>query len=492
MAKNIIQLDLEASTEFQNIFKSDVLGRYVRPARTPHYIFDTTLLTVGTAVYAFSVENQNTTEVMHYVIYTTGILRIYDEQFVLQFTTNISAESVAGFPVAAIGSFSHAVVNGQLIINSEYLATPIYGVVGGGVIPAVKVASINPDTAAVDLSPGGVAVFGDRIVYSYINQIFISDPGTEPRTIVAQNTISFGGKVLDMFQAGPNGLFYVFTTVGLYTLPADGLAGQQSYAGFITSSKDYEATQLHNAAYSKNTIFGLLDSGVWDANNSTHIELIKWRRGRGLSQTVGNFSDFRYGRIYSYENGFVCQIGTSILMLDIVNKYSSWINNTNDSNTILVGVLKTRDGKNIFCSTDAVWELIGNTGNLFDVDVDYNNATFFGTCATNILTPPAASPVIREVTVGLDNNGKQVQTYVRGTTLSNTTGNTIIGATADTSLWDTAGLVYCEAKFRSSRNRLAVRGDNLDFEMKVTGALARISSNVQIVLNGQGTERPSI
>jgi hypothetical protein len=493
MAKNIIQLDLEASTEFQNIFKSDVLGRYVRPARTPHYIFDTTQFgNVGTAVYAFSVENQNTTEVMHYIIYTTGILRIYDEQFVLQFTTNISAESVAGFPAAAIGSFSHAVVNGQLIINSEYLSAPIYGVVGGGVIPAVKVASINPDTAAVDLLPGGVAVFGDRIVYSYINQIFISDPGTEPRTIVAQNTISFGGKVLDMFQAGPNGLFYVFTTIGLYTLPADGLAGQQSYAGFITFSKDYEATQLHNAAYSKNTIFGLLDNGVWDVNNSVNIEFIKWRRGRGLSQTVGNFTDLRYGRIYTYENGFVCQIGTSILMIDIVNKYSSWINNTNDSNTSLVGVLKTRDGKSIFCATDAVWELIGNTGNLFDVDVDYNNATFFGTCATNILTPPAASPVIREVTVGLDNNGKQVQTYVRGTTTTNTTGNTIIGATADVSLWDTASLVYCEAKFRSSRNRIAVRGDNLDLELKVTGANARISSNVQIVLNGQGTDRPSI
>jgi len=498
MAKNIIQLDLEASTEFQNIFKSDVMGRYVRPARTPHYIFDTTiLLNVGTAVYAFSIENQNTTEVMHYVIYTTGILRIYDEQFILQFTTSISAESAAGFPQAAIGSFTHAVVNNQLIINSEYLSAPIYGVVGGGVIPAVKVASINPDTSAIDLLPGGVASFGDRIVYSYINQIFISDPGTEPRTIVAENTISFGGKVLDMFQAGPNGLFYVFTTAGLYTLPADGLAGQQSYAGFITSSKDYEATQLHNVAYSKNAIFGLLDNGVWDVNNSKNIELIKWRRGRGLSQTVGNFTDFRYGRIYTYENGFICQIGTTILMIDIVNKYSSWINNTNDSTTQLVGVLKTRDGKNIFCATDAVWELIGNSGNLSGVDVDYNNAAFFGTCATNILTPPAASPVIREITVGLDNNGKQVQTYVRGTTSANTTGNTIIGANATNvfgsePLWDTAGLVYSEAKFRSTRNRMAVRGDNLDFEMKVTGANARISSDVQIVLLGQGTDRPSI
>jgi hypothetical protein len=491
MAKNIIQLDLEASTEFQNIFKSDVLGRFVRPARCAHALFINSG-TGATAVYAFSIENQNTTEVMHYVIYNNGLLAIYDEEFVLQFSRVISAESTAGFPEAAIGSFTHAVVNNQLIINSEYLSAPIYGVVGGGVIAAVKVASINPDTSALDLLPGGVAVFGDRMVYSYYNQIFISDPGTEPRTIVAENTISFGGKVLDMFQAGPNGLFYVFTTAGLYTLPADGLAGQQSYAGFITSSKDYEATQLHNAAYSKNTIFGLLDNGVWDVNNSVNIEFIKWRRGRGLSQTVGNFTDFRYGRMYTYENGFICQIGNSILIIDIVNKFSSWINNINDGGTSLVGVLKTRDGKSIFCATDAVFELVGNSGNLTGVDVDYNSSTFFGTCATNILTPPAASPVIREITVGLDNNGKQVQTYIRGTTSTNTTGNTIIGATADVSLWDTASLVYSEAKFRSSRNRIAVRGDNLDFEMKVTGANARISSNVQIVLNGQGTDRPSI
>jgi hypothetical protein len=491
MAKNIIQLDLEASTEFQNIFKSDVLGRYVRPARCAHALFINSG-TGATAVYAFSIENQNTTEVMHYVIYNNGLLAIYDEEFVLQFSRVISAESSAGFPEAAIGSFTHAVVNNQLIINSEYLSAPIYGVVGGGVIAAVKVASINPDTSALDLLPGGVAVFGDRMVYSYFNQIFISDPGTEPRTIVAENTISFGGKVLDMFQAGPNGLFYVFTTAGLYTLPADGLAGQQSYAGFITASKDYEATQLHNAAYSKNTIFGLLDNGVWDVNNSVNIEFIKWRRGRGLSQTVGNFTDFRYGRMYTYENGFICQIGNSILIIDIVNKFSSWINNINDGGTSLVGVLKTRDGKSIFCATDAVFELVGNSGNLTGVDVDYNSSTFFGTCATNILTPPAASPVIREITVGLDNNGKQVQTYIRGTTSTNTTGNTIIGATADVSLWDTASLVYSEAKFRSSRNRIAVRGDNLDFEMKVTGANARIDSTVQIVLNGQGTDRPSI
>ena len=490
MAKNNINLDLEASTEFQNIFKNDVMGRFVRPARTAHALLDTA--NIGSAVYAFSIENQNTTEVMHYIIYNTGLLAIYDEEFVLQFSRTISAESSAGFPEAAIGSFSHAVVNNQLIINSEFLSSPIYGVVGGGVIPAVKVASINPDTSALDPLPGGVAVFGDRMVYSYFNQIFISDPGTEPRTIVAENTISFGGKVLDMFQAGPNGLFYVFTTAGLYTLPADGLAGQQSYAGFITSSKDYEATQLRNVAYSKNTIFGLLDNGVWDINNSQNIEFIKWRRGRGITQVVGNFTDLRYGRIYTYENGFVCQIGNSILMIDIVNKFSSWINSINDASQSLVGVLKTRDGKSIFCSTDAVWELVGNTGNLTGVDVDYNSSAFFGTCATNVLTPPAASPVIREITVGLDNNGKAVQTYVRGTTLSNTTGNTIIGATADTSLWDTASLVYSEAKFRSSRNRLAVRGDNLDFEMKVTGANARISSNVEIVLNGQGIDRPSI
>lgn len=483
MAKNIIPIDLETSTEWQNVFKNDVMGRYVRPGRRAHSgLF---LSNVDSkAAYAFSIESQNTTEVYHYVIYVSGRLDIFDEEFILIFTTNISAESTAGFPDVAIGSFSHAISNNQLIINSEYLAAPIYGVIGGGVIPAVKVDSINPDTSAVDLLPGGVASFGDRIVYSYINQIFISDPGTEPRTIVAENTISFGGKVLDMFQAGPNGLFYVFTTAGLYTLPADGLAGQQSYAGFITSSKDYEATQLRNAAYSKNAIFGLLDNGVWDVNNSVNIEFIKWRRGRGLSQTVGNFTDLRYGRIYTFENGFICQFESSILMIDIVNKFSSWVCNSSTANDQLVGVLKTRDGKNIFCSTNAAWEFIGN-----DIDFD---GTFKGTAATNILTPPAASPVIREITIGADNNGLGVQTYIRGGTMSNVTGNTILGPIIGTSLWNAANLVYSEAKFRSSRNRLAVRGDNLDLEIAVNGALSRIDSTVQITLNGQGTERPSI
>lgn len=490
MAKNSVNISLESSTEFQNVFKNDVMGRYVRQARTAHALF---ISATTYPVYAFSIENQNTTEVMHYIIYNTGLLSIYDEEFVLQFSANISAESNSGFPDAAVGSFSHAVVSGQLIINSEYLSAPIYGVVGGGVIAAVKVASINPDTSAIDLLPGGVAVFGDRMVYSYFNTIFISDPGTEVRTIVAQNTISFGGKVLDMFQAGPNGLFYVITTVGLYTLPADGLAGQQSYAGFITSNKLYEGTQLHNVAYSKNTIFGLFDNGVYDINSNSYIELIKWRRGRGLSLTVGNFRDLRYGRIYAYENGFVCQIGSSLLMLDITNSYTTWVNSVQDNNSTLVGVLKTRDGKSIFCNTDGVYEFTGNSGNFTGVDVDYNNQSFSGTCATNVLTPPNASPVIREITIGADNNGKATQTYVRGTVLSNTTGNTILnGATADVSLWDTASLVYSEAKFRSSRNRLAVRGDNLDFEMKVVGANARISSDVLITLNGQGTDRPNI
>ena len=304
-----------------------------------------------------------------------------------------------------------------------------------------------------------------------------------------------------MFQAGPNGLFYVFTTSGLYTLPADGLAGQQSYSGFITRVRDYESTQLRNAAYSKGVIFGLVDNGVWDINNSKNIELIKYRRGRKLSNTVGNFIDFRYGRIFEYENGFIIAIGGSTMLIDIVNGFSSWIYSYNlatKQDEQVVGVLKTRDGKSIFASVNGVWEFLGKAAVInsstmaTSVDADYSGQPVWGVACQQLETPPELSPVVRQITVSSDNHGHQLKTYIRKSEGTSTTPGALSGAVIGTSLWDESGLLWGERKMRSVRQQRAVRGDSLDFEFAVQGPLYRVNPSIDIVFNGQGITRTSI
>lgn len=512
MATQKVPISLEDNTEFHNIFKNDVMGRYVRPVRTAHHSLSAfpSGNTYGQAnatkiVYAFSIESSITTEVYHYVVYNNGVLYCYNEEFQELWRLTISVNSSNGLPDASSGSFSHAVYQNQFVLNSEFLSGPVFGFVGGGVILATKVDSLNPDTTALDLLPGGVAVFGDRFVYSYQNQILISDPEAA-RTITAANVISFEGKVLDMFQAGPNGNFYVCTTNGIYVLPADGLTGQQSYAGFISHIRDYEGTQLRNMAYSKGTIFGLVDNGVWDVNNSENIELVKNRRSRYISKAVGNFIDMRYGRIFSYENGFIISVGNTSLLVDIVNKFSTWITTATSNYTqmvedSIVGVLKTRDGKSIFASPTAIWEFSGNIAindslNMYtnpNCDYNYSGSNVIGIACKQLETPPDASPVIREMTVSADNHNFSIKTYIKNSIISTTTLGALGGVIIGTSLWDNSGSIYFkERNMRSSRHKRAVRGDSLDIEVGVEGALSRLNSNVTIVLNGQGNDRPSI
>lgn len=501
MPKNSVSVSLDEGSEYHNIFKNDSLGMFVRPSRTAH--FTTHEFPAGTQkiIYGFSLESQNTTEVWHYIIFDSGILVCYNEEFQEIWRLSIAAESANGLPDASIGSFTHAVSYNQFIINSEYLTGPIYGYVGGGAILASKVASINPDTTALELLPGGVATFGDRIVYSYYNQIFINDPGVDPRTIVAENAIAFEGKVLDMFQAGPQGNFYVITTESVYVLPADGLAGQQSYSGFISRIRNYEGTQLRNCGYSKGTIFGLVDNGVWDINNSINIEMIKYRRARKISNNVGNFLDFRYGRMYSYENGFIISLGGTSLLIDLVNKFSTWIysyNLSSKGSEEIVGVLKTRDGKSIFASQNGVWEFSGNTAvtnsstMTATTDADYSGQTVWGIACKQVETPPELSPVVRQIITSSDNHGRLIKTYIRKSEGSTTTPGALSGAVIGTDLWDTSGLLYGERKMRSVRHQRAVRGDSLDMEVAMQGPMSRINKDVSIGTNGQGVDRPSI
>ena len=166
-------------------------------------------------VFGFSAESANTGEVFHYLfsIYSKYLYQsLWDDQF------NCLGIARIGKLTADLEPFSYAINYNQIVVNSRSLPYPLWGFIGGTLVKAEKQQSINPDTPSLTLFPGRVCGFADRFVWAYANQIIINDPGTEPRTICAPNAISFGGTVLDLFQAGEGGNLIIVCTDGVYHL----------------------------------------------------------------------------------------------------------------------------------------------------------------------------------------------------------------------------------------------------------------------------------
>lgn len=439
-------------------------------------------------VFGFSAESANTGEVFHYLfsIYNKYLYQsLWDDQF------NCLGIARIGKLTADLEPFSYAINYNQIVVNSRSLPYPLWGFIGGTLVKAEKQQSINPDTPSLTLFPGRVCGFADRFVWAYANQIIINDPGTEPRTICAPNAISFGGTVLDLFQAGEGGNLIIVCTDGVYQIPPDGLAGYQ-FQGFVSRSPGYQGVSSNNAASSRGSVVGLSMDGLIDIGSFQKRSLTTYRRTRKYAQRVGIYEsgDYRTGSILPIEEGFIVSIDFKSAIVNLDTGKVTWLYSDSFSDLTTVGILKHSDGREMIVTPNKVFDLFGNTEcTNTTVEPSYPDISF---CyiLVNVPTDPQLSPVIREITVGADRPGTTVSTYVRGQYKTDTIPAPVgVYNVVGVNNWDNTK-TYTEREYRSRRLQMAVRIDSPDFELSFNRS-TKIDNSADIISKGIGKTRPS-
>lgn len=459
-------------------------------------------------LYGFSTESANSGEVFHYLFTKDqyGVLNswVYDGQFICR------GYSSVGVLTADLEPMSVAINYNQIVVNSSSMPYPLWGFIGGTLTKAEKVDSINPDTPALTLFPGRVCSFADRFVWSYANQIIFNDPGTEPRTITGNNAISFGGTVLDIFQAGQGGNLIVVCTDATYTIPPDGLNGYQ-FQGVISRIPGYQGAIPNNAATSRGTTVGLVKEGVVDIASMQKRSLSSYRTRRYLSSPVdpGASGDYRSGSIIGTDDNFIIRVNNKTCIIDLDSGIATWyyipqalynlyINTYDSPNFAFIGALRDSNGKNVYIAERGIIEFMGNTDWL-DTPTSLtptppSNVNIYASICLKVPSDPQLSPVIREISMYGDRAGFQTVSYVRSSAQSAPSPNQQRAVVIGTNIWDpvnTSGQEILERELRSRRHQRAIRADSPDVELSWTGGNVKIGESFDLVTKGIGKNRPS-
>ena len=441
----------------------------------------TTLLASSVFVGGLSLEASNTTEIYHYLFLRstiTGIGYIYvtTEEF-----RTICTYTLGQIPVAPVITF--AVQNRQILINSPDFTSAVYGLVGGGLLRAVKVESVNPSTTAIDVPLGLCSVFGDRIAIAQGNIVYFNDPGTEIRTFTGANAVALPATIYDLFQ-GPGGNLIIGTTDGIYSLSADALGQGQMVFGMLSKASSYACKNYRNLAYVGGQVYGLTKDGVAviGGESVTSESLTSYGRKRYYSESVGPgpSGDYRNGKLFGLQDELLINVDNKICRFDLKGNYSTWIYNTGSIN--LSGVCSGRDGNELLVTDSNILEFTGND--------EYDGYEITGVACGVLKTEPEESPLIRSVTTSSSNVGQDQKVYLNGTAKTATTpaptrAENIIG----TDTWSATN-TYVGHELRSRRHQMAVRTDNVALEIAATGS-GNILDGINIERRGKGSRRPT-
>lgn len=437
--------------------------------------------TAGTLfVSSWSIESPFTGEVWHYLVEqstTTSIatLRVFTEEFY-----ELYSYSLGVLPQKPV--VRHGVANNQVQVNSPSLSAPLYGLVGGGLITAVKTESVNPDTTALEIPTGHVAVFGDRLPVAQGNLLLFNDPGIDPRTYTAQNVLPLGGTIHDHFQAG-DGALYAFTTAGAYFIPADALGRGQEVQGFVGLIPGIQTSRPRNAAASNGVVVALQRGGLAVlGEGQAVIDVAPYKGPRYFSESV-EVDDYRLAaEVFPSSEGFLVGFRGRrgfILDFDLRDGYRSYIwHQTADLN--LVGTLRSRDGDTLLVLEDRVVQKLGTR--------DFGDVGVRGVACQEVDIPEATEALVRHITTSSDNVGQTVGVYTRGQALTKTVptkaDDTIIG----TSTW-AAARKYRSRQPRTVRHSMAERATHLPLEVVVEGGCRRLETSIDVEFRGQGRKR---
>ena len=427
-------------------------------------------------VGGFSVESPQTTEVWHYLFEQDAAsvctLRVFTEEFAELFTYVLGV--IGKNPVITWG-----VTNNLGIISSPSFSGPLFFVVGGGVTAMAKSASQNIDTTALNIPRGHCAVFGDRFVVFQGPVAYFNDPGVDPRTFTAQNAVSLPGTIFDAFQAGDGALLF-FTSVGVFSLPADSLGQGQAVVGFISKIPGLETTRPRNAAASNGRVAVLQKDGVITIDGARLV--VGGGSGRRYFSQSVDVDDFRsVAEIYGTNTGFVvaCRGNRGwYIDINLDEKHASFVTNTStDLNA--VGTLRSRDGQTLIILSNRVAMPIGN--------IDFGGG-FKGVARGALDVSESQSLTVRRVTLSAANAGESTSVSTNGTTRTGTTptktGDVVIGTT----LWSVSTSLAGKST-RTVRHSLKVRATDPSVEAVFEGGDCRIERGIDIEFVGQGTSR---
>jgi hypothetical protein len=441
------------------------------------------------AVGGFTVEAASTTEPWHYILTqsTAGrvTLTVTNESFATVYTQDLGV--MQANPVVSWG-----VVNNQLMVNSPSFSAPLYGLPGGGLITAIKSASINPDTTALDIPAGHIAAFGDRFVIAKGNALLFNDPPTsqsvDPRTFVAANIVTMPGTIYDVFQ-GPDGALYVFTSGGSYMLPSDAIGQGQSPVGFFQRIAGISVSRPRNAVAAAGVVAVLQRDHVLLLPSRTKIDLAP-KGNRHRIASITEIDDMRLaGELYATPTGFVVGFrGKRGYFID-VNTAETTVSYVSDNSTALniVGTLRTRDGDVAYVFPSAISTpfqrcrfedplLLGST--------DTVNGCLIG----RIPLKMGDRPLISSISVNADNVGHDVQVDLDGKTATRTVPTRTGDVVAGTSTWG-GTTTFAGRSMRSVRLAFAAKTADPHIELVVQGGDFSLTSDADAELAGQGRQR---
>lgn len=443
----------------------------------------------GPLIGAFTIESASTTEPWHY-LFSQGT----DGRVTLTVTTEaltiVFSHDLGFLPENPV--ITYAVANGQVMINSPSFSAPLYGLPGGGLITAVKTPSINSiNTTALDIPAGHIAAFGDRFAIAQGPAVFFNDPPTansaDPRTFVAQNILPLPGSVYDLFQ-GPDGALYMFTSAGVFTLPADALGQGQSVQGSLARIPGIDVSRPGNAIASAGVIAVLQRDHVLLLPSRTKIDLTRKGNRRRLSPVV-DVEDLRLASVlYATPSGFVVAFRGKRSFFAEVRVADGSVTYVSGSSTALnvVGVLRSRDGEHAYVLP-------------LDIIMPFQRAktdsatgdTIRGALVGRIPTKQGDRPMVRRVTVDTDNASYSVDVDVDGKTDTKTTptrtGDVIVG----TSVWG-AATKLAGRTMRAVRLDVAAQTVDPHLEIAVTGGDFRIGDAADVTVTGQGRNRGDV
>lgn len=378
---------------------------------------------------------------------------------------------------------THAYNYNQVVFNSPGWTSPYYCFIGSTpkVAEKVEASPINPDFPALNLFPGLVASFKDRFVYAYKHLVHINDPGVEPRTLTANNTISCKGAVLDIFE-DRTGSLVIITTNNVMVVPSDGLAGAY-FQGSIVYNNNYNGRKYRNAVSNRYGLWGLEKNGIVNINSGEVIKIKSFDRIRKITAQVGlgRSTDVRAGEIFSFDEGVIVSFGAGLpfCVINMAKNYTSWWDGDTMTGAI-VSVGNTSDGLLMITTTDGVRVLYG----------DNVNATMGLAC--EVALNGIKSAVIREIIVTCTGTGSgTVRTAIRGNdgSVSDITTYSPIAQGSkgiqNNAIWGSAKMVASE--FASATHKRAIRGDGAFFEVGISKNTT--IQSIAIKIDGQGQIR---
>jgi hypothetical protein len=437
--------------------------------------------TAGTIfVGGFSVESPSTTEVWHYLFEqstTTGAcsVRVVTEDMLALYAYDLGVLSAA--PV-----FSWGTVGGHIIINSPQLSAPLYGLVGGGLTTALKQPSDNPSSVVLDIPSGHACAFGDRIAIGSGRTVFFSDPDAalDPRTYVETNAYPLDGQILDVL-VGPDGL-YVFTTAGVAVLSNDALGKGQDVTGFWSTIPGIQGARPRTAAVSNGKVAVLAADGLLLLGSGEPMRDLSPYEGRRFYTPAVEVLDLRIeAQLFATSTGFVVGFpGRSFaLLVDVVNGFDSYVWTKTGTTLGVCGVLRGRDGEDLFVLRDRVVEPVGS--------LDFDGQPPRAVACGQLVLPPNAAGVVRGVTLCADSAARPALLSVGGLQTTSTTaaraGDVIVG----TSQWAASGNLAGRS-MRSTLLRTVMRTSNAHVELATEGA-DRVFGNVDVEVRGQARAR---